>query len=59
MYICTNDRYCATTEIFESVEDFLAMCEQVFSEAPVLLVTPYGVVIDPVRGETVLREVAV
>ena len=57
MYICTNDRYCNSNETFESVEDFRAMCEQVFGSAPVLLVSPSGVVIEIPSGEIVLREV--
>ena len=57
MYTCTTDRYCSTAEIFETVEDFIAMCEIVFGTSPVLLVSPAGVVIEIPSGEIVLREV--
>lgn len=57
MYTCTNDRYCSTAETFDTVEDFLAMCESVFGTSPVLLIAPTGVVIEIPSGEIVLREV--
>lgn len=57
MFICTNDRYCSTTETFETVEEFVAMCESVFGTSPVLLIAPTGVVIEIPSGEIVLREV--
>lgn len=46
MYLCTNDAYCPTTESFETVEEFLAMCSDCFGAAPAVREYPDGRVVD-------------
>lgn len=55
MYECTNDRYCATTEMFESVEEFADMCRACFGEAPALRARNGGAEYIDKSGAVVLR----
>ena len=34
MFECTNDRYCADYETFDSVDDLIAMCKECFGSSP-------------------------
>lgn len=58
MYLCTNDTYCPTTELFPTLDAFLAYCMECFGTAPVLRECPDGRVVDE-RGVTVLRALGV
>ena len=58
-YICHNDRYCPDADVFDSVEEFLDMCEECFGERPSLIVKFNGgnpVWIDEESGAMVLWE---
>jgi len=59
VWACYNDTYCHDTEIFETVEEFAAMCEAVYGVAPVLkpAIRASGSVMVDEEGSVVLREV--
>jgi hypothetical protein len=56
-YRCRSDAYDQTGEPFDSVDDFLAMCREVFGEAPTLREQNDGCWYDEHDGERVLEPV--
>jgi hypothetical protein len=54
--VCVSDRYCATGDLFSSVEEFQHMCLAVFGERAQLVAR--GGNYEDERGAVVLRPVA-
>jgi len=57
MYECTNPRYCAMRERFDTVEEFLDMCAHAFNVAPLLTARNCGDEYHDEHGEVALRAV--
>lgn len=54
MWICLNDRYTPTPDIFDSVDDFKAMCQEVFGQEPTLCQSPSKHVLLDEHGQVTL-----
>lgn len=54
-YACTSDRYCATPDTFDTVDEFVAMCRACFGEAPDLRARNGGAEYVDSSGAVVLR----
>jgi hypothetical protein len=53
VYLCTDDAYCPTPDLFPTLDAFLAYCMECFGESPLLHECVDGRVVDA-HGRTVL-----